>query len=327
MSSGSTDRLVLARVLRVLRSGPRRSLGQVIADQRKAADRAFLLVRAFYAISVGFLVVDMNAWPGLADTTSVDPQWPARWLASDNPRTGIMVIFALYGFGAFGAAAFPRVRALRALYAVGLLQYMAIINGFGKINHNFHGWLFVAGLFVALPGRRSDPRSTAHRQITLSVFWSAQVVVLFFYALTGLWKVVYAVHALWSPRVSAFQLDGFSLLVAGRLLETDQQTLLGESLIGVPVLGWLLFNGTMYLEAAGLIAVFRPRLHRLWGLGLVTFHLGTQLAMGFSFPQNVALVGLLLVCSPFAPDDVSAAEVLGDLPGVRFVVRRLAKRS
>ena len=110
MSSGSTDRLVLARVLRVIRSGPRRSLGQVIADQRKAADRAFLLVRAFYAISVGFLVVDMNAWPGLADTTSVDPQWPARWLASDNPRTGIMVIFALYGFGAFGAAAFPRVR-------------------------------------------------------------------------------------------------------------------------------------------------------------------------------------------------------------------------
>ena len=112
---------------------------------------------------------------------------------------------------------------------------------------------------------------------------------------------------------------------AGRLLETNQHTLLGDWLARNPLPGWVLFNGTMYLEAFALVAAFRPRLHRVWGMGLIVFHLGTQVAMGFSFEQNIVLVGLLLVCSPWAPETVRVGEVLGDLPGVRFVLARFGR--
>jgi hypothetical protein len=88
------------------------------------------------------------------------------------------------------------------------------------------------------------------------------------------------------------------------------------------VFGWVLFVGTMYLEASSLLIACRPRLHRLWGLALIGFHLGTQVAMGFTFRANVILLGLLLVCSPGAPERVSVRDAVLDLPGVRFLARR-----
>jgi hypothetical protein len=329
-SSGSsrplTPRRVVATALRLVRSEPRRSLGETVRAQHRAYERATVLVQAFYAVSLAWLVIDMGRWPDLLDSDVARPLWPAGWLSRSDPRGGLTVIVALYAAGAMSAAAFPRVRLFRLLYAFGLLEYMAVVNGYGKINHNFHGWLWVAGLLVLLPGHRARRGTTAERQTTLAVLWSCQVVVLFFYALTGLWKFAYAVHALVSERVSAFELDGFSLLVAGRLLETNQKTLLGDWLVRNSLPGWILFNGTMYLETFGLVVAFRPRVHRLWGLGLITFHLGTQVAMGFSFEQNIVLVGLLLVCSPWAPETVTAREVVADLPLVRFALARISGR-
>lgn len=320
-----TPRGVLATALRWVRSEPRRSLGETVRFQQRAYERATVVVQAFYAVSLAWLVVDMGRWPDLLDSEVARPLWPAGWVSRTDPGPGLAVIMGLYAAGALSAAAFPRVRAFRLLYAFGLLEYMAVINGYGKINHNFHGWLWVAALLTLLPGHRARRGCTAERQATLAVLWSCQVIVLFFYALTGLWKFAYAVHALASERVSAFELDGFSLIVAGRLLETNQHTLLGDWLARNPLPGWVLFNGTMYLEAFALVAAFRPRLHRVWGMGLIVFHLGTQVAMGFSFEQNIVLVGLLLVCSPWAPETVRVGEVLGDLPGVRFVLARFGR--
>jgi hypothetical protein len=80
----------------------------------------------------------------------------------------------------------------------------------------------------------------------------------------------------------------------------------------------------MYLEAASLLVAFRPRIHRVWGAGLIAFHFGTQLAMGFTFTPNIAVVGLLFLCSPFAPDRLKVKEVVLDLPVLYFISRRVA---
>jgi hypothetical protein len=126
---------------------------------------------------------------------------------------------------------------------------------------------------------------------------------------------------LFSTRIGAFHPTGFSLLVAQDLNITNRQTLLGEYLVTHHWVGWALFNGTILLQVTSLLAALRPRLHRLWGVGLMMFHLGTQLAMGFTFVPNLFLLGLLLLCSPWAPDHVRVTEVVRDLPGVRFATR------
>jgi hypothetical protein len=312
-------------LLRRLRSMPVRSLADAIRAQERAGDGAVLIIRAFYGLSLLWLVEDMARWPALRETAAIDPLWPAGWIDRSSPGGAITAIIVVYGTGTVLAAIWPSVRWFRALYFVGLFQYLSIRFGFGKINHGDHAWLWSSALFVLLPvGRRfrAGTDAAARHQI-LAVLWAAHVMVLFFYTLTGLWKFVYAVHALWSPRVSAFEIDGFALIVADRNLSTDQTTLLGDFLVANPVVGWLLYNGTIYLEAASLLIAFRPRLHRLWGFGLIAFHLGTQLAMGFTFPRNVALLALFFLASPWAPDGVSLRALVLDLPGVHLVARRL----
>jgi len=160
------------------------------------------------------------------------------------------------------------------------------------------------------------------RQYFLAVFWSAQLVVLFFYSLTGMWKICLSFNALFEGRIGGFSFGGFSYIVANRILQGNEDTVLGHFFVHNEIIGWALYIGTMYLEGASVLIAFRPRLHRVWGTGLILFHFATQLAMGFSFPENVALLGLLFVCSPFTPEKVSVKEAVCDLPGVHFVVRQ-----
>src|SRR5690606_41882562 len=81
--------------------------------------------------------------------------------------------------------------------------------------------------------------------------WNAQGALLLMYTITGLWKVSYAVHDLFrGSRLTSLHPDGFALILAIRLLETNEETLLGEGLLRYPTLGWLMFLGTMYLETA-----------------------------------------------------------------------------
>ena len=71
--------------------------------------------------------------------------------------------------------------------------------------------------------------------------------------------------------------------------------------IAYPRLGWPLYPLAIYVEVFALLAVFRPRLHRPWGCGLIGLHVGNCCSMGIVFNVNVLLLGLFFVLSPFAP--------------------------
>ena len=112
--------------------------------------------------------------------------------------------------------------------------------------------------------------------------------------------------------MNVFSFHGFSYIVADSLLRTNADTLLGHFFVDHPLAGWPLFIGTMYLEGASVFIAFRPRLHRFWGFGLIAFHVGTQLTMNITFPENTLLLAVLLVCSPFAPDHVAIIDTATD---------------
>ncbi|MEZ5182293.1 MAG: hypothetical protein R2702_10530 [Acidimicrobiales bacterium] len=310
-----------ALVRRHLWSAPAVEPGDAAAHSMRVHLRSVMIVRAYYVVSVLWVAQAMRDWPGLRSSTSVDPLWPAEWIDYPGTQRGITAILAIYGLGALAAMALPHVRLARIAYSFGLFQFLAVDYGFGKINHAYHSWLWVSAFLILLPGRHRAWRSDAtadDRQLFVQVIRLAQLCVLFFYTLTGVWKVWHATLALFRPEVSAFELDGFSLLIARNLLSSGRDTVVGDVLASTPVVGWLLFNGTMYLEATSLLVVLRPRLHRLWGFGLILFHLGTQAAMGILFPANIVLVGLLLVCSPVAPERVDWRATVLDLPGVHL---------
>lgn len=319
---GTLDRLV-AGALRRLRSLPTGSIGETARRQERAYERALMVIRAYYLFGVVLLVYETGQWLPLRRSATIDPLWPARWLDETSPQRGIDAVLIAFSVATVVAAVLPRSRLARAAFSLALLQYLSVKFGFGKINHGFHAWLFTSVAFVLLPAAPAWRRPTpAMRRLVLQIVWSAQVVLLFTYTLTGMWKLWYAVDAvLFSDRIGAFHPRGFSLLIAEDLVITGRKTLLGVTLVEQYRVGWLLFNGTIFLQVTSLLAALRPRLHRLWGAGLIAFHLGTQLAMGFTFVANIVLLGLLLVCSPWAPDEVRVREVVADVPFVRLALR------
>jgi len=322
----------LRLVRRSLWSGPRRSLAEVVRNQRVAYDRAALIARAFYAFALYWVIIDMNGFLQLQRAEAIDPQWPAGWVESVGMDLGVNLIIIGHIAAALLALCLPQWRVARFAYFFTLLQYMAILNGFGKINHNMHAWLFVSAILVLLPDRGWNRRQRiGDRHYFLTVFWCAQLAVLFFYTLTGVWKVLHGIAALRDPNlISGFQFSGFALIVGDRILLTGQETLLGEWFVRNRIPGWLLYQGTVYLEAASILIAFRPRLHRVWGIGLLLFHLGTQLGMGFTFDRNLVVLALLFVCSPAMPDGVRFRDAVLDLPGVHLaagLVRRARDRS
>jgi hypothetical protein len=300
------------------------TLAGSVRFQRRAYNRASVLVRVYYAVGVLLALQAVGGWPGYADLQQASPLWPAAWwFGWFSVRTSVNLIFPGYLVASIVVAALPERRWARVAYAFTLLQYMAFINGFDKTNHNLHAWLFVGAILIFLPrGPWEGSSRKGDRQYFLTVFWSAQFVVLFFYSLTGMWKIFFAFKALAVGRTGGFNFAGFSYIVASRILKGNEDTVLGHFFVHHEIIGWALYIGTMYLEGASVLIAFRPRLHRVWGIGLILFHFATQLTMGFSFTENVVLVGLLFVCSPFVPEKVSVKEALCDLPGIHFVVRQ-----
>jgi hypothetical protein len=294
------------------------SLAEVSRRQRAAHARAVTIVRAFYLLTLLWVVQGINGWNRLLDSDVIHPAWPASWINSDDPRFGVSLVLGAVLVTAIWAAVAPQQRLARLAFAVSFLQYMAVVNGFGKIVHNLHAPLYLAFVLILLPRPPWERGTTVRsRQQLLTVVWSAQTMMLFAYGMTGLWKIVYCTYDVLNPaRTSMLSLDGFSVLLATRVAITDQNPVVADFVIDRPWLGWLFYVGTIYLEAGSLLVIFRPRLHRLWGFGLLSFHLGTQLTMDFTFTQNIALLGLFLVLSPQTVERVPVRDALGDLPVV-----------
>ena len=225
-------------------------LGATLHARALAYTRAETIVRAYYAVAIVWVVSEMSSWPRLIEVDAADPQWPALWLEHVDLQRGIQAILIGYVVAALLAAMAPSWRLARLAYFVMLLQYLAVQNGFGKVNHASHAWLFVSAVFVLLPDRRwrGEATTRAAKSYFLSVVAAAQVVVLFLYTLTGLWKILFALNDLATSRVSGFELKGFSYIVADRLLATNQSTLLGEFFVHNHLVGWVLYTGTIYLE-------------------------------------------------------------------------------
>jgi hypothetical protein len=68
------------------------------------------------------------------------------------------------------------------------------------------------------------------------------------------------------------------------------------------------------VELFTLVAVFRPAMHRPFGIALIAFHLMVWFLMDIKFAFQPMMLALVFVFSPFAPPSVSFARQVRQLP-------------
>lgn len=289
---------------------------ETFVRQRQAFARACTLVRCYYGALLFLAVLSLPEWPGLLQHRSVAPLWPVAWLSLVELPAGIVLIFVLHLTGSLAGALWPERRGARALAFVGWLQYVALINSFGKINHGLHLWVLTTFLLLFLPrrGGKEAALSRARRQQFLQVFWSCQAVTLLVYSMAGLGKILGAIYQMAAGQAHAFQPDALAILTADRLLQTNVRGLLSEWLIAHPWFGWPLMLADLYLQFFSFWAAFRPVLQRLWAVLLILFHVGAFLLMTIAFTQNVLLLAVLFMDSGAdLPRALAALPLFGQL--------------
>ena len=283
------------------------------------------LVRVFYAALLFLLLDDLREWPRWLAAGFDETLWPVSWMAWAGVPFVVNTAWTLALLGAGLCLLFPGRRWARVMLFLGLLQFVALTYSGVKIKHHWHGWLWVSLCLAFLPDgdRASLEASRARRQMHLGVVFGAQCALALFYSLSGAFKLGFAgaqaligdVHGL-HPMALAYQLAGY-------LARHSEAGMLGGWLLEHPLLGFPAYQLAIYLELFSLVAVFRPSVHRVWGLALIAFHVGNELVLGIAFTRQLLLVGLLFVCSPTAPPTFDWRRTACDLPLLGGLARRL----
>jgi hypothetical protein len=285
--------------------------------------RAQHLVRFYYLFSVFISYTLMTQLTSLANQSLVwNFLWPVSWLSLFNGRWAIDWLPVALMAASILALLFPMYRVFRlALTILGLFA-TSVYNSKGGIDHEYHVWLWISFCFVFLPDvNLTAATSRSVKMAYLSIFASAQSLILLFYSLAGLWKVLEGLKPLLHGMEGNFAPRGLSLQLADRMLATGTSPLLGDFAVNNYWIIWPMFLLVMYIQFTAVFVALRPRLHVVWGTVLIMFHTGTWLLMQIPFADHMFCVGLLFVLSPFRPRSWNLREVLSDLPGFGILVR------
>ncbi|MEM7802861.1 MAG: hypothetical protein AAF633_26965 [Chloroflexota bacterium] len=319
---------LLSNVIQFLRGGKRGrglAVSAILTQQRRAYQQAALITKGFYIflffISFNQVLSTQANWQ---NPETIVPLWPLAWINWVEPLAALRFLMLGTLFGFIVGIYFIEWRWARVIIFLFFFQLSAFANSFGKINHNLHGLIIISLILMLLPNGRWASRgnliSWRHRFLTL--FASAQIFFMFFYTMSGLWKI-YAglLQVMRGDLYHTFHPYALAQHVAFRLIQTNSQSLLGDLMIDYPLLGTLPFFLVLYLEIFAVVAAFRPTLHRLWGILMIGFHVGTFLTMTINFNINIVLLGFFLLLSPFQPKAVRLQEILSDLPIVALAFR------
>jgi len=289
--------------------------------------RARLLVRAYYLFTLYWLAAVLAGhWAAWRTVGAIDPLWPIFWIEWMEVRAFVDGLAYASLFFMLMALLLPQWRVARAGVFLCFLFWYAFINSFGKIGHDGHLWLAAGFLLIWLPDG-DVRRSVGKQHYYLTVIASAQCLMMLTYTMSGVWKVAYGIDQMVQGQIGTFHPDALATLTAFRLLQTNSESLLGPLLLRYPLVGWPMHLGATYLETFAIVAAFRPSLHRLWGIGLIFFHFGTWLLMGIIFQTNIALLGLLMVMSPFYREGTPLRVTLYNLPLLGPLFALLAPRA
>lgn len=323
---------MLRRIRRTLAGASHRtgeSAGCSISSNAAVFERTTILVRSFYVLTFALGIELLSAFTERIEADGAEPLLLAGWMRWLPPEQGIAWVSALLIGGAIVAALDPSIRFARIATFVGLLVLLAARFSVGKIDHGFHFWLWTSAVFCLFPGRprESETGRASKRQIHLLVFFGAQMAVALFFSISGVWKLAAGCYQLAIGEVNLFSPSAMARQVADQFIATHRLTRAGELVVEHPPLGWLPYLVAIYLEIFSIVAVFRPRLHRIWGVGLLLFQLGTRLVLDVWSPWGIAAVGLLFVASPFAIPASSWRDQIRALPAIGDALVLLQDRS
>ncbi len=324
---------MITRVSRLVRHLRRTFLQFDTGDRRTPSDfsRAAVgvawLTRFFYLFATYSIITTLDFSRAFRGNPQTDPLWSLvllRSLVGVGWLENVSAISILAALIALLAVIFPGVLIWRLGVFLYLFLFTALQNSYGAINHGIHLHLYISFTLLFLPPAVGHPERMSRKDAMacIMVFWFTQSVLLLSYSLAGFWKVLYS-------RLELFAPDGMIRVLLSRTMsDTIPVPPLLPFIAQQEYLAQFLLLGVVYTQLFAIFALFRPHLHRPFGIVLILFHFGTDWLINVPSPVNVVFVGLFLVLSPLAPAHFSLLGMMQSLPilGIPFRLWAAAKR-
>lgn len=295
--------------------------------------RATQSVPFFYYILEFIAFMQIMRFEQIANLT-LRPFWPIFWVQFLGPFQQFSAhIFLLLLFaGGCVACMWYQYRFARILAFLGIFQYQAFIVSVIGQEHDLYVPLFVSFAFMFLPDVwHVRVHTNDERKKFLIIYWGAQAFFLITYTMSGLYKLVTAFQQYALGQATYFSPDAAALYAAYWMAEFQRTTILGPFIVEHHFFGWIGLMLVLYILLFASYAGLRPSLHKIWGLGIIFFHLATLLSIGIIFIYNTLFAALFLLNSPFAPEKSDVKQVLFDLPLLgpiaRFVFERTLRKG
>ena len=274
------------------------------------------LIRSFYASLLFLAIVNLEDWKTYLGKNELQTLWPVSWLGIVDLHVEITIILVLNLVGGVLAVTLTQFRMVRVLVFLSLLEFYGLRYSFGKIGHGSHLAILISLFLIFLPQgwNQISQHSKLVKASVIAVFSSCQILIMLTYTMSGIGKVFYALLQGSRGEVNALMPKGLALTIANRLLETGQNSFLGDFFIQNYYAGWLLMLGAIYIQLFALWAAFRPSLHQVWGLSLIVFHISVYLTMTITFEQNCLWLAIFFLYSPFSQLNFDPKRILLDLP-------------
>ncbi len=298
------------------------------ANDARTLEKALVLVPCLYFYLLFQAFVNFAQWSTRAplNPEKFQPLLPIAWLSGVSFENVALIIYGTVLVGMIIASVFFAKRWARIVAFLVFWQFHTFLNSFGQWEHNTLVWLYPLFFLIFLPDvwNKMNP-TTMERKSFLIGFVGVQMYLGLVYSLAGLGKIYRGVFQLIAGQANFLSPDAFALHIANWLPTIGSNSLLGPFFIAHPYAGWPLFLIHLYFQLFTLWAIFRPSLHRIWGIVLICFHITTYLTMNILFIDSIFLLAVLLINSPFERPDTTWRERLSELPIFGWVLQRGAR--
>jgi len=246
-----------------------------------------------YVLLVAHCFVSLREWEvWFSSAINFHPVWLVSWIPQEfAAKAWLVTTAAALVFCA--ANAWGTNRWLRSIATLFLVLHFSIEDSRDAIRHGEHALLWISLILAFLPGEFTSERQTQVRY--QRVFRLAQSMLLLFYGMAGVVKVATSIVQSLRGDRALLDADAGALVISEWLLQGDETSLLGSWMVHHPAFASIGLLLSVVLELACLVAIFWTRIHALTGVSLILMHVAIGLAMNVWFPENVALIAVILV--------------------------------
>jgi len=274
---------------------------EAYANDLKVTERILQLVPFlyFFLLYQAFSAFALWQRTPLFTASQFDAVWSVEWLTAFPFDQAILIATSLFLIGTFLASLFFVHRGARIVAFCGLFFYHGFMSSFGAPEHNLLVWIYPLLFLIFLPDVWNRATDVLDRKKVLIAFLGAQIYIGVIYSMAGVSKLWRGFEQLLDGQANVFSPDAFALHIADWLPTVGHPSLIGPFIVEHPLLGWPLFIGMLYFQLFTIYAIFRPKLHFLWGVFLLLFYIFNFLTMNIIYIDSFFLIAALLVYSPF----------------------------